>query len=139
MSARVIDASVAVKWFVPEVHSIAAGRWLGQVGLLAPDLIVAEVGNVVWKKLARREITVDEGRMILRGFGAVPLETRPMWELLPVAFEIAVGLNRTLYDSVYLALAIAQQTALVTADRKLYDAIAASVLADHVRWVEDLP
>ncbi|MEK6604283.1 MAG: type II toxin-antitoxin system VapC family toxin, partial [Nitrospirota bacterium] len=51
MTRLVVDASVAVKWLVPEIHADAARRILSPNNeLLAPDLIWAEVGNVIWKK-----------------------------------------------------------------------------------------
>jgi predicted nucleic acid-binding protein len=50
---------------------------------------------------------------------------------------LAVELDRTMYDSLYLALAVAAECALVTADAKLHAAVAASPLAAHVQWVED--
>ena len=46
MSRYTIDASVAVKWFVAEVHSEAAARWLDfNPVLVAPDLLFAEAGR----------------------------------------------------------------------------------------------
>lgn len=51
MKAIVVDASVAIKWFIPEIHATAAGRLLEKnLKLLAPDLIFAEIGNILWKK-----------------------------------------------------------------------------------------
>ena len=51
MKGAVIDASVAVKWFIPEIHSQTAVKLLaGKKTLYAPDLIYAEVGNTLWKK-----------------------------------------------------------------------------------------
>ncbi len=138
MSSIVVDASVAVKWFVPEIHSDAAATWLDRgYDLLAPDLIFSEVGNIVWKKIARREIGPHEGRLILRGFASVPLAAHATRSLLPLAFEIAVGLKRTAYDAMYLALAVAEDSIVVTADRKLYEAVAGSVLRRQIYWVEE--
>lgn len=138
MSSLVVDASVAVKWFVPEIHSDAAAAWLDRgVDLLAPDLIFAEVGNIVWKKIARHEIDDDEARRILRAFQSIPFASRAAASLLPIAFEIAFGLSRTVYDCMYLALAVAEDSVVVTADRKLYDVVAASALHRQICWVEE--
>jgi predicted nucleic acid-binding protein len=139
VSSVVVDASVAIKWFVPEVHSVAAVRWLEHgYDLLAPELVYSEVGNIVWKKIVRREISDEEGRQILQGFEAIPFQAHPTRGLLRLAFEIAFGLNRTIYDSTYLALAVAEGSVLVTADRKLYDVVAACApLKCHIGWVED--
>jgi predicted nucleic acid-binding protein len=55
----VVDSSVAIKWFVEEPYSVEAHRLLegyqdGTLTLLAPDLMYAEVGNIVWKKHCSR-------------------------------------------------------------------------------------
>ncbi|MEO8383259.1 MAG: type II toxin-antitoxin system VapC family toxin [Acidobacteriota bacterium] len=61
MMKVVVDASVAAKWFLPEIHSDAAARLLDPtIALYAPDLIVPEFGNILWKKIRRAEITPVE-------------------------------------------------------------------------------
>jgi predicted nucleic acid-binding protein len=138
MKKFVVDASVAVKWFVPEIHSAAAARLLDPaIVLCAPDLISAEFGNVLWKKVRRAELTPDDADEILEAFGGVPLEIRPSSVLLAAAFELAVELDRSVYDSLYLALAVAEKCALVTADAKFHSVVVASPLANHVHWVQD--
>ena len=138
MRKIVVDASVVAKWFVPEIHSDAAARLLGPaIVLFAPDLIVAEFANVLWKKVRRAEITRAEAGEILRAFGALPLEIRPSSSLLAAAFELAVELDRSVYDSLYLALAVAEECAMVTADTRFHAVVAASSFAGHVRWVEE--
>ena len=58
MSAFVVDASVAVKWFFPEVHEADALRLIhGRHDLLVPDVFFSEFGNALWKRLRRRETT----------------------------------------------------------------------------------
>ena len=138
MRKAVVDASVAVKWFVPEIHSEAAVRLLdAEIALYAPDLISPEFGNILRKKVRRREIGRDEADEIMIAFARLPFEVRPSAVLLPSAFELAIELDRTVYDSLYLALAVAEECALITADAKLHAAIVASGLAPHVQWVED--
>ena len=138
MRKAVVDASVAVKWFVPEIHSEAAVRLLdAEIALYAPDLISPEFGNILWKKVRRREIGRDEADEIMIAFARLPFEVRPSAVLLPSAFELAIELDRTVYDSLYLALAVAEECAVITADAKLHAAIVASGLAPHVQWVED--
>jgi predicted nucleic acid-binding protein len=138
MKRVVVDASVAAKWFVPEIHSAAAERLLDpDIILYAPDLVTAEFGNIVWKKVRRSEITREEGDEILRAFAAVPLEIRPSSVLLAAAFELACELDRSLYDSLYLALAVAEDCVLVTADAKFLAVVAASALESHIEWVEE--
>jgi predicted nucleic acid-binding protein len=138
MKRFVVDASVAMKWFIPEIHSPAAARLLEeQLHLCAPDLLVPELGNTLWKKMRRQEVSRSEAAEIVRAIEIMPLEIFPSLPLLDGAFEIATSLNRTVYDSFYLALAVAQNCPLVTADSRLHAAARSSPLAPHVAWVED--
>ena len=61
----VIDAGVAVKWFIPEVDSAKAHQLLERYlqGIdtpVAPDLLIAECGNVFWRRCRQGDITPDE-------------------------------------------------------------------------------
>ena len=138
MSRYVVDASVAAKWFIPEIHSNAALRLFeGDHSLTVPDLFVAEFGNILWKKVRLGDITRDEGREILRAMKIVPFDIVSSVPLLDPAFEIAVGLGRTMYDSVYVALAVLEGCPLVTADRALYRTIKTTPFAQNVQWIEE--
>ena len=57
-SPLVVDASVVIKWHVEEVHSAAARELLDDGGpeMHAPELLLPEVGNILWKKIRRAEV-----------------------------------------------------------------------------------
>jgi predicted nucleic acid-binding protein len=134
----VVDASVAIKWFIPEIHSIAAARLLHpRIHVSAPDLIHPEFGNILWKKARRQEITRGDASEIFTALKAVDLEIHPSAEFLASAFAIATSLDRSVYDGLYLALAVAQDCALITADQKFFAAVAISSLGEYIRWIED--
>jgi predicted nucleic acid-binding protein len=135
----VVDASVAVKWYVPENYSAEAERLLNPAhDLHAPDLIVPEFGNILWKKIGRGELTMAQARRIVEAFIALPLFKRPASPLLEPALEGAVRSAQTVYDWTYLALAVALDCALVTADEKFYLALRNGPLTRHLRWIADL-
>ncbi len=139
MSVLVVDASVAVKWFLPEVHSEVARRVLsGTRTLLAPDLIWAEVGNVLWKKSRRAEITDETARGILRDFRHFPLQTYAAKALLEPAWDLAERFHVSIYDCLYLALAISRSCTLVTADLRFYNTLKDTPLASSMAWVEGI-
>ena len=138
MKAFVVDANVAIKWFVPETHSAAASRLLDpDIALCAPDFFVAELGNVLWKKFRRGEITAREASEILETPLVLGVEILPSAGLIAAAMELAIALSHPVYDCLYLALAIAQNCPLVTADDKFRSVVASSEYAPHIRWVED--
>jgi predicted nucleic acid-binding protein len=140
MKRYIIDASVGIKWFIPEIHSESASRLLqdGKFDLFIPDLFFAEIGNVLWKKEQKKEITHSIANQILTEMAKFPLEIFPTQKILNISLEIATGLNRSFYDSLYLALAQITQGQMVTADKKFYNAISATPFNNHVLWVEDL-
>lgn len=140
MTAVVVDSSVAMKWFVPEPLSEVAVRLLQpSYDLAAPDLLVPEFGNVLWKKLRRGEVRRDEAFEIVAALGEVPLTIVASTDLLAPALEIAAAYGRTVYDALYVALAVARDCVLVTADERLVAALAPSPFARHVSSLSSLP
>lgn len=117
----VVDASVAMKWFVAEEPHIGQALAIVQDGatLIAPDLLVAEVCNAAWRsaKLGRiSQAQVEEVAASLPHlFDALVSATR----LAPRAVAIADQLDHPVYDCLYLALAAAERARLVTADMRL--------------------
>jgi predicted nucleic acid-binding protein len=92
VSLFVVDASVAINWFLPEVHSDAALRLFAQQHTLhAPDLIFSEFGNVLWKPFRKNEISKTEARATLEDLLALHLQVQPSRLLIPLALEIACG------------------------------------------------
>src|SRR5581483_11481441 len=99
----VVDASVAVKWFVPEPLSAAARKLLAiEYELLAPELLWAELGNVLWKKHRRRELEPRTASRVLRDFWRVPIEFHRTARWTGAALELAMRHGVTVYDALYL-------------------------------------
>lgn len=114
----VIDASVAAKWLVPEEGSDLAVALL-EAELLAPDLLFAEVANILWKKQARSEMDAATALAAGRWLAQVPFAVHDCATLMPAALELSLRLRHPAYDCFYLALAIREGCSLITADRKL--------------------
>jgi predicted nucleic acid-binding protein len=139
MSRLVVDASVAVKWFLTEPHSEHARGVLGRDHeLLAPDLILPEFGNVMWKRMRGGEMTAEEAVAAVAALLQVPFQVRSSSELVVAALEIANRTQRTVYDALYLALAVSENAPLVTADERLFNALKDTPLRGHVVWVADV-
>lgn len=137
MSRRVIDASIVAKWFVPEDHSeVALGLLDGNDELVAPDLLHAEFGNILWKKQRRGELHVEQATKAFAWLRAIPIHLHPAKSIWDLAFEIADEFGRSFYDSLYLALTVSQDCDLVTADRRLYNSLQGTALQARVTWVE---
>lgn len=115
----VIDASIAIKWFVAEPGTEAALS-LRAERLSAPDLLIPECANILWKKVARGELSGAEALLAARLLERVDVQLHPMRALLEPALRLAMTLNHPAYDCIYLALAEINDATLVTADRALY-------------------
>ncbi len=140
MSLLVVDASVGLKWFLPEVHSAAANRFRSpSFDLHVPGLFDAEVGNTLWKKMRRAELTRAEADAILEQLPLVPLTRHADAALVPAALDLAEKTERTVYDCLYLALALRLGGKLVTADKRLFNALANTPWAQASLWVENVP
>ena len=129
----VVDASVALKWVIPEVLSDKADRVRdGDEDIIAPDLLLVEVANALWKKTRSKEISpreADDAFGLLRESG---IDLRPAAPLLPRAMDVARRLSHPVYDCVYLALAERERAALVTADHRLLRRLSARKLGVSV-------
>ena len=116
----VLDASIAVKWVIPEVLSDNADRLRdGEDDVLAPDLLLVEVAKALWRKTAAKEISPREADDAFDLLRQGRIDLRPTGPLLPRAMEMARRLDHPVYDCVYLALAEREHAALVTADHRL--------------------
>jgi predicted nucleic acid-binding protein len=136
----VVDSSVVIKWSVPEVHSADALRYLDpNLGRDAPELLLAEVSNILWKKVGRGELTRGEAERIAADVGQADITIQPMGPLFGPALRIALETGRSAYDCLYLALAEALSCRVVTADRRLYNALQGGPYAGLILWVEDGP
>jgi predicted nucleic acid-binding protein len=122
----VVDASVAVKWLLPEPGRPLARRLLTEgEPLCAPDLLLAEVGNALWKNI-RRGMPAGPLR---EAWALLPPSFQrlvPMGELAAAAFDLALRHDHPVYDCFYVALARRESAPLITADARLADRFAAA-------------
>lgn len=129
----IVDASVAIKWYVHEELHEEALSVLAQGRLIfAPDLIVAEVTNAAWKKVLRGQIKRTVAEQIgIRICSGVPM-LYSCRTLNARALEIALLLEHPIYDCYYLACTELIGGQLITNDRRFYAAVAGSDLAGRV-------
>ncbi|MFL6949285.1 MAG: type II toxin-antitoxin system VapC family toxin [Xanthobacteraceae bacterium] len=119
----VIDASVAAKWVLPEEGADrAAALRSTDEELTAPDLIIAEVGSAVWKRAVAKEISRSQAVRAVEIAARLLTQLVPIAELADRAITLAIDLRHPIYDCFYLALAQRENTAIVTADERLFAA-----------------
>lgn len=136
----VLDASVAAKWFLPAESETLTDEALlllqryvkGEIRFLVPDLFWAETANILWKAVRQGRTTKSSAQLALTSLAKRKLPTVSSLGLLPQAFAIANAFDRTVYDSLYVALAIESNAHFVTADQRLANALAPQC---SVKWL----
>jgi predicted nucleic acid-binding protein len=118
VNALVIDASIAVKWVIEEDGTPEALALRQKAKLIAPELLVAECANILWKKVQRRELLKEEALLAARLLQGAEIELTPTRSLLEVATRMAIELDHPACDCFYLALAVERQCRFVTADER---------------------
>jgi predicted nucleic acid-binding protein len=123
----VVDASVAVKWFIQQKASEEARALAGPHSvLLAPELVLAEIANALWKYVRSDRVKSEDARIMLARAPAAFTQLTPLSEIALPAFDLAASLNHPVYDCCYIALARREAAPLVTADKRLAHAAQAS-------------
>ena len=138
MKVCVIDASViAAAFFQEQFAEVAAALLASDRPLQVPDLVIAEVANVIWKRQRRNEIDDTEAVGLLADFRTLPLRITSSSELIEPALELALRTGRTVYDCLYLALAVKTKSIMVSADKRLVNALVGTPLEKHIVWIGD--
>ena len=143
MRTYVIDASVAAKWVLPaageplarEALELLKGYADGELRFVVPDLFWAEFANVLWKAVRQGRLRVASAEMALEAMRDRNFPTVSSHALLMEAFVIATAFDRAVYDALYVALAVASKSQLVTSDERLANALAAHL---PVKWLGSL-
>jgi predicted nucleic acid-binding protein len=136
----VLDASVAVKWALPPASEPLASEALhllqqyveAELDFLVPDIFWAEVGNVLWKGSRHGRWSRSTAERIAAEMKIHNLRTVSSHSLMTDALKIALSYDRSVYDCLYVALAIQFKSEMITADERLANALAAYL---PVKWL----
>ncbi len=152
----VVDASVVVKWLLPEEHHTEARALLQLVGrveelspLIAPEILIAEVGHALRRQVNRSVLTPNDAEYL---FGEIlpefpidyyflrnDMRYSRVGHLADDAMRIGNLYQFSFYDSIYIALALQVGEYFATADRKLFDRLSSTGLQIQPIWVEAIP
>jgi predicted nucleic acid-binding protein len=136
----VVDASVAAKWMLPakgellrpEAFRLLDSYEAAEVSLLVPDIFWPECGNILWKAVRQLRLPRSDAELGLLLLLRRKIPTVSSTEILPEAVSIAFNFGRSVYDSLYVALAVHAKKELITADERLANSMAARF---PVKWL----
>lgn len=132
LTPAVVDASVVVKWLLAEPDSALAleqrRRWQAQ-GMVpaAPDFLLLELHNVLWKKLQRGDLALDAPILSSAPSLGLDLNWFPFEPLLPLAWTLALRCRVSIYDALYASLAQQLQAPFYTADVQLAERLGQAI------------
>ena len=133
-ATAVVDASVAIKWYLPEVDTDAAlslrERHLnGDIRLVSPDLMVYEVANALryHPRAGADRLAEHIGDLFALDIGLDPTSETSMTAAISSAFRLGLSI----YDASYISLAERLDTVVYTADESMLRA--AGSRGKHVR------
>ena len=112
----IVDASVAIKWVLDEEKSPDARRLPETDRLAAPELMLLECANVLAIRVKRGLISTAEAEAAYVALNLMPVRTIASRQHIARAQAIAMELGQSVYDSLYLAVALAEGAVFVTAD-----------------------
>jgi predicted nucleic acid-binding protein len=136
----VLDASVALKWFLPatdeslveESRELLTGYLRGDHSLIVPDLFWPEVASGLWKAARHARSSKSTAVRAIADMKERGLPTVPSANLVEEALSLAAGYGCTVYDGFYLALAKLIGGQMVTADERLVRGVGSRL---PVRWL----
>jgi predicted nucleic acid-binding protein len=136
----VVDATVAVKWFVNQPDSAKAKAIAdGDDVLLAPDFIVAEVGNALWMHVRVKDISLEDAIEAVTALLPYLLtEIVPSTALSEAALRMATALNHSVYDCLYAVLALERRGTFVTDDRRFAEKLRVSRRLPTVKLLSEI-
>lgn len=135
----VIDASVAIKWFLKETFSEKARSLLTtDTEWIIPKLFFLETTAILTKKFRRRELSASQVRHIFDVLQSVPFTIYEDRTLLSAALSLSLNTHTSVYDSMYLTLAISEQTTFITADKRFANRIKQTGYGSFITNIKEL-
>ncbi|HST56009.1 MAG TPA: type II toxin-antitoxin system VapC family toxin [Solirubrobacteraceae bacterium] len=114
-----LDASVLAALYVDDPateQSEAALVSINGEDLHAPDFVVLEVANVLWKRVRRDELHAGDAMTAITDLSAASIQFHPIGGLVAQSLALALAHGFTAYDATYVALATRVGGIVVTND-----------------------
>lgn len=119
MVAYVLDASVLAALYVDDPATEQSESALARVEgdeLHAPDFVMLEVANVLWKRVRREELRPQDAMTAVADLSAAAIHFHPIGSLVAQSLALALSHGFTAYDATYVALATRVGGIVITND-----------------------
>ena len=135
----VVDASVLIKCYLPEIYSEECLKLMGRdLPMKTCEYAFTQIGASLWKRSRSGEVKVSEAKRIIKSLARLPIEFVPTGLLAEGALELSSFSGRTFHESLYLVLALREETSLVTADHRWHALLATGKLKSYVDFISDV-
>jgi len=128
MKIVIVDTSALIRLYVPDgpipdgLEEYLAAAWRAEITLMIPEIALAEFVQVLSKKEQAGYIELSEVDEIVTALLELPLEITGHQDILTDALSLARQYEITVYDSLFLSLAMKRKAELITADQRLKNA-----------------
>ena len=134
MKRFVLDASVVVKWFLPEIHQIESFDLLkSNPVLIAPEFLKVEFDSILSKWCRSGRLNYERAEEVRTVFNKIKIYFVGLDDIADISFEVSAKLPVTYYDALYLCTAKLYECKMVTFDRKLYKSVKDSEFEIYVK------
>ncbi len=121
----VVDTSALIRVFIPDgpmpdgLEAFLRGAESGAHVALAPELMLAEAGSVLHKKQRRGELSIEEADILTGLIQSMPIRLYGHGDLLKGALQLARQQNLTVYDALFMELAMQKRARLYSGDERI--------------------
>ena len=142
MKRLVIDASVVLKWYLTDEEygekalNLLTKYISNELDFLAPSLLEYEVVNGLIIAQKRGRIKEEKILLAIDGFMDLNIKLKDLSQLYPRVLYYCKIYNRSVYDASYLAIAESEGVAMITGDKRLYNAVKEDL--KWVKWLGDI-
>ena len=127
MKRFVLDASVVVKWFLPEIHQVESFDLLkSNPVLIAPEFLKVEFDSILSKWCRSGRLNYERAEEVRSVFNKIKIYFIGLDDIADISFEVSAKLPVTYYDALYLCTAKLYECKMVTFDRKLLKSVEGS-------------
>jgi len=133
----IIDSNIVIHAITPGDFTTKAREILSQGSLHAPEILIAEVANVLGRMVRTRTIEISQAAELYNYAKKLPLRLSASRELIDRAFELSLDLVHPIFDCYYLELALREKLPFVTTDNHFIQKVRARAYDANIIHLTD--